>query len=138
MNATSAVTLALLCLILIACGPKRPPKAMQTPTPEKRLYVLKHRLELTDEQVTTIRPIIEDHIEKKKEILDDFDPDEKEFREKMEDLQWNTIKALSKHLSEEQMHLYSDLLQEEEEAMETAAQSQDRPRGGKRGGPPRR
>lgn len=52
-------------------------------------------------------------------------------REKLENLEWDVIKKLSDHLDEEQMNLYVDLLEKEQEAMK--AQMQER-RGGKGAG----
>lgn len=48
----------------------------------------------------------------------------KEIRQKKDDLEWDTTKKLSAHLTKEQMELYSTLLAEEEQQMKEKMQSQ--------------
>jgi len=132
---TVAVTLTLL-LTMAACSSHRPQiKTPQIPSPEKRLYTLKHKLNLTAPQMEAIRPILEDEYKEKSAIMESFKDRDRESmqanREKLENLEWDVIKKLSDHLDEEQMNLYVDLLEKEQEAMK--AQMQER-RGGKGAG----
>ncbi len=82
-----------------------------------------------------IRPILEDEYKEKSAIMESFKDRDRESmqanREKLENLEWDVIKKLSDHLDEEQMNLYVDLLEKEQEAMK--AQMQER-RGGKGAG----
>lgn len=135
VNTQPVVAILALGLVLVACAPRQPQNGRpEIPNAEKRLYTLKHKLQLTDEQIEAIRPIIEREHDKKVKIMESADFNDREemqgVRKKVEDLEWEIMRDLAEHLTEDQMHAYSDLLAEEEAAMKEKMQS----RGGRRGG----
>lgn len=140
---TGMAFLAMLLLSTLTmmggCASRDQRPAMELPSPEKRLYTLKHRLQLTDEQMAAVKPILEQDHKKKTALMKDFDPSDRDemrsHREQMEDLEWETYKKLSAVLTPEQMELYSKLLEEEQQAMkEQSRPERGRGRGGRRGG----
>ncbi len=139
MKSLPLITILATMLLLTACSSHQQRPEIKIPTPEQRLYTLKHRLNLSDEQLEQITPIIEADIAEKSKIMDSFEPGDRESmqtaKKKMENLEWETLRDLSDHLSDAQMEAYSDLLKEEEDARK--AQMKERRRGksgGKRRG----
>jgi len=137
--AAVAMTLLSTVTMLTGCSPQPKRPAMEVPSPDKRLYTLKHRLQLTDKQMAAIKPILESEHARKAEIMENAEPGDREAmratKEQIEDLEWNIYKRLSEHLTPKQMELYSKLLEEEKAKMEAQRGPQ---KGGKRGGGGRR
>lgn len=136
MKTARLLLIVMAVAALAACSSHDRKPQFETPTPEKRLYTLKHRLNMTDEQVAAVKPIIEEEHKRKQELMEAMDDGDREAmrenKEKMEDLEWDIFKKLSKHLTPDQMDLYSKLLEEEAKAMEE--QSRPGPGGGRPGG----
>lgn len=134
MKATKFIITLYVLALMAACSSHQPRREVQTPSPERQLYTLKHRLKLTDEQLEAVTPIIKKGIEDRHALMEGFDPRDQESmaenRKKLEDLEWNVIKQLSDHLTKEQMDQYCDYLKEQEEAMKERMQE-----GGPGGGP---
>ncbi len=126
-------------LLLAACSSHQQRPKMEIPNPEKRLYTLKHRLKLSDEQTAAIRPIIEKEHKDKTALMESFEGGDREamqqIRKDMENLEWEVIRELAHHLTEEQLDIYSALLEEEKQEMKQQMRAQ---RGGKRPGGSRR
>lgn len=127
--------------LLTACSSHHQRPTMEVPTPQKRLYTLKHRLNMSDEQVIAVKPILEQEYERKTELMDAFRDGNREAmrenKQKLEDLEWDIFKQLSDHLTPEQMDIYSKLLEEEKEKMMEQMQANQGRKGGgqgKRGG----
>jgi len=106
-----------------------------TQTPEARIAELKERLNLTDEQVTAVRPIIEEHVAQGKDIFKKYQGQGKEGFQAMQgeikELQASTQSQLSAILTEEQMAEYGKMREEERAMMrERAKERMQRRRGG--------
>jgi hypothetical protein len=123
--------------LLAACSSRSSRPEIKRPFLDSRLYTLKHRLNLTDAQLETIRPIIKEDHEKKSELFEDSDKDDRNavsaMRQQMEDLKWKTYKSLSEHLTTEQMEKYSKLLKKEEEKMKEQMKTRGKGRPGRGG-----
>ena len=96
---------------------------------EKIMSEMKERLKLTDEQETKIRPIIEDSLQRRSEILANSSKDRKTA---LQELQWSTDMQLGKILTEEQMKEYEKLREEQSEKMQHS--DMQRSRGSRIGG----
>ena len=102
-------------------------------SPEEIMLQLKERLKLTEEQETKIRPIIEDSIKKRNEILNNGTQDGKTKKSALQELQWSIDMQLGKILTEEQMKEYQKLREEESEKKPQRSDMQ-RGRGTRTGG----
>ncbi|QJB57220.1 hypothetical protein [Pseudodesulfovibrio sp. zrk46] len=140
---TGMAFVAMLALSTLAmlggCASHDQRPAMELPSPQKRLFTLKHNLHLTNEQMEAVKPILEQDYAQKTALMKEFDPSDRDemraHRNKIEDLEWETYKKLSAVLTPEQMELYSKLLEKEEQAMMAQSRPQKGPgRGGPRGG----
>ena len=78
--------------------------------PEERVAELKERLNLTDEQVAAIRPVIEQHETQRKEIWS-------RKKGEMEQLHQSTQSRIAGILSEEQLAEYGKICEEKGEKM---------------------
>jgi len=94
---------------------------------------LKERLKLTDEQETKIRPIIEDSMKKRNEILNNGTQDGKTKRSAFQQLQWSVDMQIGKVLTEEQRKEYEKLREEQSEKM-LGNDDMHRGKGGRTGG----
>ncbi|MBI9079863.1 MAG: hypothetical protein JEY79_09005 [Pseudodesulfovibrio sp.] len=115
------ILIIIALTLLTACSSRSGRPEIKRPSLDSRLYTLKHRLNLTDAQLETIRPIIKENHEKKSALFKDSEKNDKKavsaMRQQIEDLEWKTYKNLSEHLTTEQMEKYSKLLKEKEERM---------------------
>ncbi len=80
---------------------------------DQMLSQLKDSLKLTEEQEAKIRPIIDDSLRKRNEILSDGSKDSKAMRAKLQELQWSTDMKLAGILTEEQMNQYEEMHEQE-------------------------
>ena len=94
-------------------------------SPEEIVERLKDRLDLTEEQVEAIRPIIEEKVQMRNELREEYGTDRRAIRTEMQELKRSTELKLGDVLTEEQMEKYQELRQERREQMQ---------RGKKRGG----
>ncbi len=78
-------------------------------SPEQVVSQLEERLKLTDEQETKIRPIIEESLKKRRELLNSGAP-----KSDLQQLQWATDMQIGKILTEEQMKEYEKLREEQD------------------------
>ncbi|MCP4109620.1 MAG: hypothetical protein GY749_29555 [Desulfobacteraceae bacterium] len=118
MNVKKSSILAIIGLLVIvmaasnvmASGGKR------GQTPDQIMSALKERLNLTEEQESQVRPVIEKQVESRKAIFDKYRDEPRENRKSMRDeIKQNredTEKQLEAILSEEQMKEYKNYLNE--------------------------
>jgi len=74
---------------------------------------MKERLNLTEEQETKIRPIIEQSMKERSEILKNSQEDRNTIKKELQDLQWSTDVQLGMILTEKQMKEYQKFREEE-------------------------
>ena len=86
-----------------------------TNSPEEIVQQMKERLRLTDEQVTKIRPVIEESFNKRRDILNNNGQDKKTNRNALQEVRWKTDMKLGQILTEEQMSDYQNLFEEKTE-----------------------
>jgi len=84
-------------------------------SPEEIVQQMKVRLRLTEEQVTKIRPVIEESFNKRHDILNNNGQDKKANRSELQEVRWKTDMKLGQILTEEQMRDYQNLLEETSE-----------------------
>ncbi len=82
-------------------------------SPEEMVAQLKERLHLTEEQATKIRPIIENSVEKRRDILNNSGQDKIANKSALQDIRWKTDMKLGQILTEEQMRDYQTLYEEQ-------------------------
>jgi hypothetical protein len=86
-------------------------------TPEQVLSKMKDRLNLTEEQATKVRPIIEGRIERLRKIVEEYREQDRpeifSLRREMRELQESTVKPLASILTEEQLEDYRRMQEEE-------------------------
>src|ERR1700690_1189233 len=84
-------------------------------SPEEIVQQMKERLRLTEDQVTKIRPVIEESFNKRRDILDNNGQDKKTNRSALQEVRWKTDMKLGLILTEEQMTDYQNLFEEKGE-----------------------
>ena len=84
-------------------------------SPEEIVQQMKERLRLTEEQVTKIRPVIEESFNKRRDILNNNRQDKKTSRSALQEVRWKTDMKLGQILTEEQMSDYQNLFEEKSE-----------------------
>lgn len=103
-------------------------------SPEQVMSKMKERLNLTEEQETKIRPIIEESIQKRLEILKKGSQDRSTVKNELQELQWTTDMRLGVILTEEQTKEYRKLREEQSEKMPSEQRSSGSRSGGSRSG----
>ncbi|WP_419786977.1 hypothetical protein [Pseudodesulfovibrio sp.] len=127
--------LALMAMILTACGPSlhQPTPVMplpEVPKPGQRLQALEERLHLSEAQTTAIRPIIEDEYTRKTKLVKELEADSsRNRRQELEDLDWSVIKQLSNYLDRNQLNEYCNILDEDAKSGKPAGTKPDDPGG---------
>lgn len=81
---------------------------------------MKERLHLTEEQETKIRPIIEESVQTRREILEGDSQDKRAIKSELQELQWKTDMRLGVILTGEQMKEYEKLREEHGESMQSS------------------
>ena len=113
------ITLAAGFLVIIASLIAQPLMAKSRgwfgpqKSPDEIVQTLTDRLDLTAEQVETIRPIITEKHQKMNEIRGKSDTERREGRMEMQKLKWDTNMKLGEILTEEQVDRYLELRQEQ-------------------------
>ncbi len=97
-------------------------------SPEQVVSQLEERLKLTDEQETKLRPIIEESLKKRSELLNSGAP-----KSDLQQLQWATDMQIGKILTEEQMKEYEKLREEQDKKADRYGTQKKGRRGGNRG-----
>jgi len=112
----------LLCasiLMIQPVGVQARETANPNGSPNEFMFLLKTRLNLSDDQETKIKPIIEDSFQKRSEIVSNNSHDRKTMRGQLQELRWSTDMQIGKILTEEQMHEYRKLRQEQKDKAES-------------------
>ncbi|MBK5096831.1 MAG: Spy/CpxP family protein refolding chaperone [Gemmatimonadetes bacterium] len=81
-------------------------------SPDERLAQLTEQLDLTDEQATQMKPIIEEQSKKQQELFQNAGGDRATMRAEMTKLMEDTDKQYAEVLTEEQMNKYREMRQE--------------------------
>ena len=96
--------------------------AQTGPTADQILDNMKSRLNLTEEQEAQIRPIIEDDITRRQEIMQKYrtkgPQGMKSMMKEMERIQVNTISQVAEFLTDEQLEEYRIMLEEQQQQRE--------------------
>ena len=92
---------------------------------EQIMSQLKTCLNLTEDQETKVRPIIETSIQKHREIVASESLDAKTKKSALQELKWSTSMQSGRILTEQQMKDYEELHQEQSEK----SQQKDMPHG---------
>ncbi len=93
---------------------------------------MKERLHLTEEQETKIRPIIEESVQTRRDILKGDSQDRGAIKSELQEVQWKTDMRLGVILTEEQIKEYEKLREEHSESMQSSdMQSRKGPHGGR-------
>ncbi len=100
-------------------------------SPEEMVSQMRTRLHLTDEQVSKIRPIIEESINKRADILNN-NGEGKATKSALQQLQWTTDMKLGQVLSGDQMDEYQTMREEQTE--KTTTNDAHHGKGGRGGG----
>ena len=79
--------------------------------PDERLAALTERLDLTDEQVKELKPIVEEQTKKQEVIFQNASGDRETMRAEMIELLDETEEAYAEVLTEEQMNQYREMMQ---------------------------
>jgi Spy/CpxP family protein refolding chaperone len=87
-------------------------------SPDEVMSQLKTRLSLTEEQEAKMRPIIEESIRKRHEIVRKASEDRSAVKSQLQGLRWSTDMQIGKILSEEQMKEYQKLREDQREKAE--------------------
>ncbi len=87
-------------------------------SPDEIVFRLKTRLNLTEDQETKLRPIIEESIRKRQKIMEDSSNNKKAIRSQLQELRWSTDMQIGKILTDEQMKEYQSLREEQREKSE--------------------
>lgn len=88
------------------------PGGRQMLSPDERLAQLTEQLDLTDEQATQMKPIIEEQSKKQQELFQNAGGDRATMRAEMTKLMEDTDKQYAEVLTEEQMNKYREMRQE--------------------------
>lgn len=86
-------------------------------SPNEIIELMTERLDLTEEQVAAIQPIIEEKIQRRNEIRSKAGADRSVIRTEIQKLRWDTEIRLNEILTDEQVEKYLELKQEHREKM---------------------
>jgi hypothetical protein len=118
------MTYSLLAISLISCSHpsqnrRRIPEIKEPKSADQILSDMKTEVSLTDEQGVNIRPIIEEQVKKRKELIQKHRgqgrPGMDSLRDELKDLRINQEKQLQYFLTNEQMIGYGYMQQEEDQ-----------------------
>ncbi len=112
----------LLCAMILMVQPagvQAKDVSNMNASPDEVMSQLKTRLTLTEEQATKMRPIIEENIRKRQEIVKNGSDDKKAVKSQLQELRWSTDMQLGKILTEDQMKEYQKLREEQKEKKES-------------------
>ena len=120
-----------LALVAIVAAPAEAQqgKRQRGMDPEARMERLKESLELTDDQVAALEPILAAHDQKRRELFESRSAERQAMREQMNALRLEMDEDIGEILTEEQMKTYV----EQREEMRQRFRQEGR---GGRGGPP--
>jgi Spy/CpxP family protein refolding chaperone len=128
-----AVTLALAGLAAPALAQQGPPQGRGMPSVDERLTQMTEQLQLTEEQATKVRPILQKQDLQRQELFEKYGGDRETMRAEMRKLIEQGDEELAGVLTEQQMKKHVEQRQQR--------MRQGRPggrQGGRAGGPPNR
>lgn len=117
------ISFPLLVTISMTCSPHLQNRGRfpETKTVDQIIIDMKNWADLTDEQEGKIRPIIEEQVKKRKELIKNYIGQEREaiisLRDELRDLRVTTAKQLQYFLTNKQMVEYGGMQQEEDERL---------------------
>jgi Spy/CpxP family protein refolding chaperone len=121
--------LALVGLAAPGLAQQGPPQGRGMPSVDERLAQMTEQLQLTDEQVTKVRPILEKQDRQRQELFETHGGDRETMRAEMRKLIEEGDKELASVLTEQQMTKHVEQRQQ---------RVRQGPPGGRPGGPPNR
>lgn len=115
----------IACLFLITLfyvSPATAHRGPRVPNPEQIISTLTDRLNLTDEQVSQVHPIIEEQVAKQREIFErgrvERHQQKESLRSELEAIRNDTESQLETILTTEQMEAYREFQNERRQGME--------------------
>ncbi len=102
----------------------------QMPTVDDRVNFLSKQLNLTDDQKTKVRDILQDEQDQIRQMMQDSSLSRQDRRSKMMDLHKSTTQKISQLLNDDQKKKYQEMQQRQQERM------QQHRHGMQQGGPP--
>jgi hypothetical protein len=116
-----------------SCSPHRQ-NHRSTPepkSPDQIIKEMKSQLNLNNEQQAKIRPIIEDQVKRRYELIKKYQAEDRQsmdsFRDELKDLRIITERQLQYFLTSEQMIDYGYMQQEEDRRISSAKMQEERP-----------
>ncbi len=128
-----SILLLFLASTFFSCSP---PKQNLKPPPEPKspdqiINEMKRQLNLSNEQEVNIRPIIENQVKKREELIKKYQAQDRQsmaiLRDELKDLRIITENQLQYFLTSEQMIDYGYMQQEEDQRISSARRQEDRP-----------
>jgi hypothetical protein len=114
----------LLSATLTSCSPhtqnrRRIPEARETKTAGEIITQMKGRLHLTEDEEVKVRPIIEEQVERRKELIKKYEGQGYKgmdsLKDELKDLRISTANQLQYFLTSDQMIKYGAMQQEEDQ-----------------------
>jgi len=125
----------LTLLTLLACSPSRARNRGRIPQgkmPDDLISVMNKRLNISEEQVLQVRPIIEQECEKRRQIIENYFGQGREamisIRTELQELQDATETKLSTILTDKQMEEYRKIRDQERQEMREKMRGRRPPR----------
>ncbi len=125
-----SILILFLASTFSSCSPPRqnlrpPPEAK---SPDQIINELKRQLKLSNEQEVNIRPIIENQVKKREELIRKYQAQDRQsmasLRDELKDLRIITEKQLQYFLTSEQMIDYGYMQQEEDQRISSPKQEE--------------
>jgi hypothetical protein len=135
---TLLIGYSLLAITLISCSHpaqnrRRIPEAKEPKPAEQIMSDMKTVLSLTDEQEMNVRPIVEEQVKKRHELVKKYQgqgrPGRDSLRDELKDLRVSTENRLQYFLTNDQMIKYGYMQQEEDQRIAgvTSEKTQEQP-----------
>jgi len=128
-----AVTLALAGLAAPALAQQGPPQGRGMPSVDERLTQMTEQLQLTEEQATKVRPILQKQDRQRQELFETYGGDRETMRAEMRKLIEQGDEELAGVLTEQQMKKHVEQRQQRMRQGPPGGRQ-----GGRAGGPPNR
>ena len=126
-----SILLLFLSSTLSSCSPHRQNlrPAPEPKSPDQIINEMKRQLNLTKEQEVNIRPIIENQVKKREELIRGYQARDRQsmasLRDELKDLRIITEKQLQYFLTSEQMIDYGYMQQEEDQRISSERRQED-------------
>ncbi len=112
---TAAAAVLIIALALITQPLRAQPRGgfWQSPSPEVMVQTLTDRLDLTEEQVEAVWPIIEEKHNRMTAIREKAGANRRAFRQEMQTLRWDSDTKLNEILTDEQIDRHNEMQMEQ-------------------------